>query len=175
MRLLKLLILPLIIASITAGKSEGHQQPIYLIQRKWSYHFVHKLLYFCVLQEDKTHKLRLHSIVIHAGAFINNFISNTNMCTTCRNSDGMFVKIHIIVTCQCQLVNYNFTCHSFAENYITLKLDSCIFIVAPCISQSLLISIITNAHTKNFTLKRLKSLQHVSILRSSSGSYTVPC
>jgi len=27
---------------------------------------------------------------------------------------------------------------------------------------------------KSFTLKHLKSLQHVSILRSSSGSYTVP-
>jgi len=28
---------------------------------------------------------------------------------------------------------------------------------------------------ETFTLKHLKSLQHVSILRSSSGSYTVPC
>jgi len=28
---------------------------------------------------------------------------------------------------------------------------------------------------KNFTLKHLKSLQHVPILRSSSESYTVPC
>jgi len=33
----------------------------------------------------------------------------------------------------------------------------------------------TNAHTYNFTLKHLKSLQHVAILRSSSGSYTVLC
>jgi len=28
---------------------------------------------------------------------------------------------------------------------------------------------------KILTLKHIKSLQHVSILRSSSGSYTVPC
>jgi len=28
---------------------------------------------------------------------------------------------------------------------------------------------------KMFTLKHLKSFQHVSIPRSSSGSYTVPC
>ena len=39
-----------------------------------------------------------------------------------------------------------------------------------------LISTPTNAHTKIFfTLKHLKSLQHVSIIRSSSGSYTAPC
>ena len=39
-----------------------------------------------------------------------------------------------------------------------------------------LISIPTNAHTCFFfTSKRLKSFQHVSILRSSSGSYTFPC
>jgi len=30
-------------------------------------------------------------------------------------------------------------------------------------------------HKFIFTLKHLKSLQHVSILRSSSGSYTVQC
>jgi len=49
-----------------------------------------------------------------------------------------------------------------------------IFIVAPCISRSHLISTPTNAHAFFFTLKHLKSLTHVSILRSSSGSYTVP-
>ena len=40
------------------------------------------------------------------------------------------------------------------------------------------ITLITNQEMhlhKNFTLKHLKSLQHVSILRSSSGRYTVPC
>jgi len=31
MRLLKLLILPLIVASIIAGKFQGHQKPLYLI------------------------------------------------------------------------------------------------------------------------------------------------
>jgi len=38
-----------------------------------------------------------------------------------------------------------------------------------------LISTPTNAHNKIFTLKHLKSLQHFSILRSFSGSNTVPC
>jgi len=33
----------------------------------------------------------------------------------------------------------------------------------------------TNALTQSFTLKHLKSLQHISILRSSSGSYVAPC
>jgi len=33
----------------------------------------------------------------------------------------------------------------------------------------------TNALIQNFILKHLKSLEHVSILRSSSGSHTVPC
>ena len=50
------------------------------------------------------------------------------------------------------------------------------FIVALCISYSHLISTPINAHTYSFifTSKHVKSLQHVSILRPSSGSYTVP-
>jgi len=38
-----------------------------------------------------------------------------------------------------------------------------------------LISTPTNAHIYIFILEHLKSLHHVSILRSSSGSYNVPC
>ena len=47
-----------------------------------------------------------------------------------------------------------------------------ILIVAPCISSNYLISIPTDAHTQKFHIKTLKSLRRVSILRSTSGSYT---
>ena len=88
-------------------------------------------------------------------------------------------------TCQVAAVK-NLLMHTRTLNACngSIPHGSVLFLVAPCISQNHLISTPTNAyiyiytmhiHIRFFTLKHLKSLQHVSILRSSSGSYNVPC
>jgi len=59
----------------------------------------------------------------------------------------------------------------FSESHIVLII-ALIVIIAPCISANYLINILTGAHIKKFHIKTLKLLRHVSILISSSVSYT---
>ena len=72
-----------------------------------------------------------------------------------------------------RLTRFRFS-HQIAARFPLPKL--CCNRITKYARQNHLISTPTNAHTWHlFTLKHLKSLQHVSIIRSSSGSYTVPC